>query len=472
MKNFKQTIEKLAEDENIQKLDEYYNTIVVLGTKEEKTVLAEGYYEIFLQCQYDNMCGKFNKEEYILELFNWLDKIKKLNPSFNEYHASMGYTYEMLEDAVEDVGCKDEYVTKSIESFYKQLRVTENSDTIYVHIAKAKYRFLEYSNKITAERLLEEILPLLIKALRLERLPENTKPFYKFNGTSISSYLSVAYQILELSLSEARFVHEEFMRSFEEIIVEYAKTDTSVYCHWADMLFRITEWQKYEEITVLPEREQVFHGIWADICKVLSHVENEELTDQHLISDYGHLFSRLALKQRSIHYHEVSLKYHLKGIECDEYTWTFPTYASNELRYMAHIYLEDGNVALANRKFLRAIDILKRAANRISDLQICDHLGDFYFEYAKLFEEFKNKETIRKALNQYKLAEIDGKGYYTTPYYGQVKCYFHLHDFDGCLNTLQKSKDQFSNEYHIHDFEDLKRDKDFEEIIPLLEHLK
>lgn len=471
MKDFEETIQQYANDENIPKLDEMYEKVILIGTAEEKEILANGYYDVFLQGQYDNMCGKCNKEEWLLDFFDWLNKIKKLNPNFSEYNACMGYTFEMLEDAVEDREQKIAYANQSVVYFQNQLRLHETSNTMCASIANAKFRLLKYKGDSTTQRLQEEVKPLLIKAIHLERLPDNMERYHKFNGSSITSYLSVAYQILDLPFSGALQAHEDFLADFRMVISECAIADKSVYYHWADMLFRISEWKQFGALKLLPELEAVYNKIWVDVREAMSHIENESFTCEHSVNDYGHLFSRLAQKEKSIYYHEISLRYHLQGIELNKYTWTSPTYASNELRSIAHIYLDKGDVIPAKKKLLSAIDILKQAAMRNSDLQICDHLGNFYIEYAKLFEDFKNKDTLRMALNQYKLAEIDGRGFYSTPYYGQVKCYYHLNDFDSCIDTLQKCKDLFSDEYHTHDFQDIRSNKDFEEIVPLLEFI-
>jgi len=180
----------------------------------------------------------------------------------------------------------------------------------------------------------------------------------------------------------------------------------------------------------------------------------------------------MGIKHKSMHYHEIALNYFQRGMKLIDGRWIFSSCIADQLREIAFLYIEQDNFIMAEQKYIRAIQILRKAAMEDSGLNHCLMLGDFNFEFAKMFEGFKNHNRIRWALNQYKLAEIDGCGHYTAPYYGQVKCYYHLYDFDGCLDTLQKCKDQFTNEYSTHNFKEMKEDDDFEEILPLLEQLK
>lgn len=472
MTDLKQLIEQYAETEDVKSLDAIYPKIMLVGTDHERGILADGYFNMFLQCQYDNMCSKYNGEDNILELFIWLKKIRRLSPQFDEYNACMAYAYEMLEHEVEEIVRKEEYVTLAIEYFNLHIQEDGDSDTIYVSIAEAWLRRCRYEGNFSSSIFFQEIQPMLIKAIEHERKPENKYEFHQFNGTSMGAYLEMSYKILALPFANAYRVHCSFMSTFQELVTEYAKTDRAVYYYWVNKLIEITDWQNYQHLDDHKITEQTVAQIWEEAREILSVIENEQTTDSYLLSDYGQLFSKMGYLDNSLHYHEIALNYYMSGLTLQSGRWIFSSCIANQLREIAFLFMEQGNMEEAEKRYSQAIDIMRKAVLQESSMHHCLKLGDLQFEYSKLFENFKNHNRLIWALNQYKLAEIDGSKHYTSPFYGQVKCYFYLHDFNNCVNALQRCKDYFSYQDQTHNFKELKEDADFKEILPLLEHLK
>ncbi|MBT30154.1 MAG: hypothetical protein CMO01_10890 [Thalassobius sp.] len=467
MQTLKDLIEKYVDEENTFALDQLFDKLSVNGTEEEKKILAEGYLSNFAQCQYDYMCGKFNDIDWIWELIDWLEKVKVLDAEFDELDYYKGHVYEMLSSTSEKPENKIKFNKLSTAHFRKQIEHGNEDVDVQINLAKSIFEHCQLTKTYKAGSM-QEICDLLVEAIHLERKAENQYSFFGFNGSSISAFLNTAYEILALQIKNSDLYHHQLINAFRNSIQQYTDAEPMIYYHWADTLHRITQWVDYTNTTTSRLSFEVVERIWLEIRMVMENIIDIYSESEHFLTSAGHLFVRLAEKEHSYYYYKVSLNYYKKALAINSKTWSNPLYASNSLKMMAYISLEDGDSKKALDLFNQGLQIYETSQKELDDFQLNLNHADFLFEYARLFEGFSSKNTLLEVQKLYEASKALANNFYTQPFYGLAKTALKLKDKQACVAILKECGAIFSNEYHTHDFNEIKTDKDFVEIHELI----
>jgi len=465
MENLKKLIGKYVNEENSYKLHSLFVKLMKVGTRNEKIQLVEGYISLFSQYQYNYSCGKFNNEQNITDLLDWFEKIKMLDPYFDQYHFYRAQIFNMLSSVQKDSTMKLEYALLAESEFKNQMQIDSHNLELLTNFAETTFTIIQLKNTFTHSEFYDDLLPLLTKALHLERRPENQFDFFGFNGSAISIFLETAYQIRTLPFDNAFDVHKTFIHSFKQSIQQYGKTDPSVYYHWAEELLHITEWKMNPKSELCKISELTIKEIWEETKTVLENIETPNSENEQYLIHTGFLFSKIAVRETSIYYHEVAYQYYRKAYSINNKSGASLHYASDSLRSIAYIQLKQRMLPEAERTFRKSLDLLKQVQHTPNDYQFYVQLGDFLFEYAKIFEHFLNKETLADAKHQFEKGIELGENLYTQPYYGLIKTLYRLEEYDECIGLIRKCREVFSNEYYTHDFNGIYEDEDIADII-------
>jgi tetratricopeptide (TPR) repeat protein len=463
MQTVQELIAKYTNGENIPTLDDLFDRLSLNGTPEEKELITDGYISDFGQCHYDYMCGKFNDLEWIWELMDWIEKIKILNPDFDQYYFFKGHVYEMLSSVSKKQKSKIKFNNLCIDHLRKQQEVNSEDVTLLIDLAQNIFLHCRLIRDYKTQ-ILDEVKALFLKALHLERKEEHQSDFFGFNGSAISGFLNISYDFLGLSFDNSANVHQEFISAFKEAIKPYAKEDPSIYYHWAETLLRITSWVDYPKIDTCRISQEVVDDIWKEVKEVLNLATDVRSDNEHFLTSIGHLFNRIAEKEVSFFYFEIAFNYYSKALEINGETWSNPYYASSALRMMAFIRLKNNEREESVKLFDQGLRIFEEAQKKISDFQLSVYHGDYLYDYAEYLEGFSNRDTLLEAKKQFEDSRILAKDFYTHPYYGLAKTVLRLGNKEECLKILKVCGEIFSNEYHTHDFDEIIDDKDFDEI--------
>ncbi|MEH0155572.1 hypothetical protein V6R21_15605 [Limibacter armeniacum] len=463
MSNLEDLISKYVDEEDPSKLDKLFEKLHKEGSPEEKGILADGYLSHFSQCHYDYMCNKFNNLDWIWEMMDWIEKVKLLKPEFESYHYFKGHVYEMVSSVSTEHEEKVKNKKLCIEEFRAQQKIESEDVTLLTDLAENLFSYMQLVKK-DEEQMLNEIKELYLEALHIERKEEHQSSFYGFNGTAINHFLRTSYQLLPLPIGNAKQFHQDYLSSFMEAIKPYIQQEPEILFHWAETLFRITEWEQYPKIPSCKISAETIESIWIEIVAVMDQMTEISSVDDLFLTSVGHLYDRLAQKEESIPYYQVSVKYFLKALKINGTSWTNPHYASSALQKIALIHLQNGQFETAKDLLTQGLDIFEAAQKKIDDFQLSIYHADYLYAYAGLIEQFNNRATLIKAQQQYEESRVMGKDFYTKPYYGLAKVALKLGNKSECLDTLKKCGEIFSNEYHTHDFSDIIDKNDFKEV--------
>jgi tetratricopeptide (TPR) repeat protein len=463
MQTIKELIAHYTEGEKIPTLDDLFDRLSHHGTPEEKELIADGYISDFGQCHYDYMCGKFNNLEWIWEMMDWIEKVKILNPGFDQYYFFKGHVYEMLSSVSEEQESKVKFNNLCIEHLRKQQEVNAEDITLLIDIAQNLFQHCRLIGDYQTQ-ILDEIKTLFLKALHLERKEEHQSGFFGFNGSAISGFLNISYDFLGLSFDTSAQVHQEFISAFKKTIKPYTKKDPCIYYHWAETLVRITDRVDYPDIETCRISQEVVNDIWKEVKEVLVPATDLQSTDEHFLTSIGHLFATIAKKEASLLYYEIAYNYYSKALKINGETWSNPYYASNALRMMAFIHLENKERKESIKLFEQGIHIFKEAQKKVHDFQLSIYHAEYLYDYAKYLEGFSNRETLLEAQKLFEDSRILAEDFYTHPYSGLAKTALRLGDKEECLKILKVCGEIFSDEYHTHNFDEIIDDTDFEEV--------
>ena len=463
MESPEELIDKYSEAGVSPTLDELYDRLVKQDIPHEKVILADAYLSEFGQGHYDYMCGKINNIDEVWEMKEWVEKVKTLKPDFDQYFYYMGHVYEMLWHQSSEHDDKITFAKTGIDYFRQQLEYNDQDVMLLIDLAQNLFKYGALTKDYSLQRF-NEIKDLFIKSLHLERLEEHQSSFFGFNGSAIHHMITMSYEFLALSFDGNSQWHKKLKTAFESTVEQYVKDDPAIYYHWADTLLRITEWVNYPAIETCRIAPEVVDAIWLGIKKVLNRITDLQSDDEHYLVNLGHLFQRIAEKEVDYHYFMIAYNYYAKALKINNQTWSNPHYASSALRSMALIRLNDGKIEKARSLFNQGLHILEEAQQQLSDFQLSVQHGDFLYDYAKYMENFSNNERLVAAKKIYEESKSLGNGFYTSPYYGLAKVCLRLADKQACLDVLYDCGKQFSNEYHVHDFEEILNDQEFEEV--------
>lgn len=451
MENRLESIQQYAEQENIWALDELLDTIVVSGTKEEKQACVEGYEAYIHQCYYDHACGKFNELDEILSLLTLVDHIHQLDASFEEYHFHKGCIFEMTSEEDTSKEEKLKWMEKSLYHFQQQSNL-KSEVQVLLAITRCMLEEGRINNDFNAKKV-DDVLNVFLEAFHLERKQANTN--YYTNGNTISSILNVAYEFLFSPMVNGKELHEIILTSFKRETQKYVVTQPIIYYHWVDTLIRITErWKERSELG----------DIWGDIEKYASKITHLDSEQEGFLTTLGHLFTKIAKRKNSLLYFEISLNYFLKAIELNNTTWYNPHYASSVLKEIALIHIQGKREKEAQIAFKEGREIFEKVYDYVDHFQFHLQYGEYLYEYAKYVERFENEEILLRGEIEFEKSKQLGKDFYTGPYYGLIKVALRLKQNAKAFDLLYLTGEVFSSEYHVHDFNEIITDDEFEEV--------
>lgn len=464
MKTIEDLQAKYTQNEKVPTLNDLFDLLSVHGTQQEKEIIAEGYISDFTTCQYDYVCGKLNNLDWIWDMMDWVEKIQKLIPDFDQYHFYKAHVYEMLSNTYKEQNLKIKYNNLSTINFRKQQQIDGNDVMLLINLAQS---LIEYSSLTLnfEKQNFDEIKSLLCEAIHLERKEEHQSNFFGFNGVAINSFLNTSYDLLMEPFDNRFEIHKEFIATFKQTIEPYTKKDPSIYYHWAETLFRIME-----RINSPHQKDNynipstIKNNIWKEIQITLHQATDLESSSDFFLVNVGHLFDKAAKKELNFSYFEIAYTYYSKALDITNENWSTPTYASNTLRTMALICLNNEEPEKSTQLFNQGLQILEAAQKKVNDFQLSVNHGNYLYDYAKYLENFSNTDTLLKAKIHFEESIALANNFYTSPYYGLAKTTLRLGDKKLCLKILKDSGKIFSNEYHIHDFNEIIDDPEFKEI--------
>lgn len=461
MQDLEDQINQALKQENVVGLDKLFGQIIKKGSPDEKSQLADAYMTIFAQCQYDYMCGKFNEEEDIWLLLDWVEKAKALCPEMDQYHFYAGHVYEMLSSTCPGNEEKLANADQSIAHFKLQQAITPGDSDVLIDLAKGILKRCQLLDDF-GPTVMAEIRDLFVVALSVERRSDAKPGFFGFKGSAIDAFLTTSYDLL---LREgSRPYHTLFLQSFDTTLTPFVKDNPIVCYHWADALIRIARWpyDRYPDPTVFNER--FVSEIWEKVNTLLKDIEGLSIGDEHFIVALGHLFDQAGRKEKSTAWLNVAIDYYLQACALNDRSWAYPYYTTQCLQIKAQWLLEKGDKAAAKDCFTQGIAILTKAEETVEDFQLSLNHGIFLYEFARHFEGFSNRDTLLEIQDHFEKSRALSRQFYTQPYYALAKVLLRLQNREDCIKVLVSCGELFSNEYHIHDFNEILGHPDLEEI--------
>jgi tetratricopeptide (TPR) repeat protein len=461
MSELEKLIEQQINDGGLPALDSIMERVLSEGSNDEREVLADAYISYFGTCHYDYMCGKYNHFEWIQELEDIPDRIKQLWPEFEDYFYFRAHVFEMFSTVSEQKEDKINYVKKCLELLHKQREVNDNDVRLLLDIAENILTLCELTKNYSPE-LIDEAKSWYKQAIHLEQKTENQDRFFVFNGTAIHAFLNASYQFLFLPIENSENFYQEYVASFKETITLYAKDDAMIYYHWVDTLVGLAKRDGPDSQKGLSE--SIKTEIWNEVKQILPFITNLKSENEFFLTSIGHLFYNIANHEEDLSYYEVSYNYYYQALKINDKTWTNPTYVCQALKMIAYMHLKKGGFEKAKDFYLQGFEVFNQAQQKVDDFQLSLNHGEHLFEYAKVIEQFFNKETLKQAQKQFEHSISLANDFYTQPYYGLAKTFLKLGDKEECLKVLEKCGNVFTEEYHTHDFKEIIDDDDFEEI--------
>ena len=463
MKTTQDLITKYSEKDNVPTLDDLFERLSLDGTPKEKELISDGYISNFEESHNDYNCGKLNNLDDIWEMMAWLEKIKKLNPDLEYYYFSKAHVYKMLSSVNKEQDKKIKFNNLCIANFRKQREINSEDVTLLIDLANNIFTNCILTQNYQKQKF-DEIKALCIEAIHLERKEEHQSNFFGFNGLAINEFLDISYAFLGLSINNNVIIHQEFIYAFKKAIEPYLKEDPAIYYHWANTLERKASWGEHAIEGMGKLSQEEIDDIWKDVKGVLSLATNIKSNDEHFLTSIGHLFTKIAERELLYSYFEIAFQYYSKALAINNKTWSNPLYTSSALQSMALIRLQNGEREESIQLFKQGLQIFDEAQKKVSDFQLSLNNGDYLYDYAKYLENFSNQDTLIAAKKQFEDSRILAEDSYTSPYYGLAKTLLRLGDKDESIKILTDCGELFSNEYHTHDFKEIKDDKDFDEI--------
>lgn len=461
MSELEKQIEKHTNEENLPALDKLFESINLSGSSKEKEQLADGYISYFGQCHYDYMCGKFNKKVWIQELEDIPDKIKQLWPGFNDYFYYKAHVFEMYSSVAKQKQEKIDCLQKCLQYLQKQHDVNGNDVRLLLDIADNTIELCKSKDEFPLGKI-QEAKQFYIKAFHLEQKEEHQHNFFGLNGSAIHSFLNTTYDLLFLPIKNAQKLYDDYFTSLKSVVYSYANTDPLNYYHWADTLLYVTERAITEKQKQLPEKR--IKQLWEELLHVLPLITDLKHENEFFYTSIGNLFEKVGSYHKNLELYETASKYYMQAFSLNRKSWSNPTYLAKVLIKMAYVYLGNNNSNKAKELFLQGLDVFVQAQKGFDDFQLSLNYGNHLFEYAKVFEQFSKKETLKEAQKQFEHSKSLANDFYTQPYYGLAKTLLKLGEKEECLKVLKKCGKIFSNEYHIHDFKEIVSDEDFDEV--------
>jgi hypothetical protein len=437
-------LEELMNSYNVEVMDAFVESLTPAERERHKQEIIDTYDTIYSYVLYDIDCDRVSDpESFLFFLLEIIQSVQRFFPD-QLYFLERGSCYQTLADRTAAYEDKVRYIEAAISLYNTAPQTTE----VQVCMVQALTDKMEITKQFTKETFTELLLffrPLL-------------------NDTAcIKTLIFSCFRVRSLPFEQNLYWYQCLLNEFEAATYTLAEKDPLVYLEWTEAYQYILFNDMY---TLAPEYKAT---MVAQTALLLKPLEGYYTADTELLNRLGKAFSDVAKRAADnalkLEYYSIAVDFFTKGHELRPAAWTFPTYATNALLGMAHIYYEQNAYGNLINAFEHGIQLFSQVHNHEEDFQVNIAWGDFLLQYTGLAYEYKSPSINSMAEDKLLQAAALGNNYYSHPYYSLARLAIKSGDKAKAVQVLLECRAAIrSTGYDNYDLSDAMHDEDFREI--------